>query len=176
MRILLCGVVLSSIALSGCSWFGGGKSKSTTVQSSGASATVNPLIDPDKNRSQLKAANTTSVQKSGLFKKKVKIIPYQGIPVAQVKSLEIEKTLGGAIIMATGLPTQQGAFDVRLIRANAEPGVLQYTLSAVQPATTPQGSVRSRIVRAGLFISAQDLQGINTIRVSAAANSVTARP
>ncbi|WP_120501531.1 hypothetical protein [Roseovarius sp. EL26] len=176
MRIFLCGVLLSSIALSGCSWFGGGKSKATSVQTSGATTTVNPLIDSEKKGELQPAKNTATIKKTGLFKKKVKVIPYQGIPVAQVKSLQIDETSGGAIILATGLPTQQGAFDVRLIEVKTEPGVLHYTLSAVQPATTPQGSERSRTIQAALFVSNQDLQGINTIRVSAAANSVTARP
>ncbi|SLN16931.1 hypothetical protein ROA7450_00497 [Roseovarius albus] len=170
MRILLCGVLLSSIALAGC----GGKSKTTSVQTSGTSS-VNPLINPDKKSDLQPAKNTSTVQRSGLFKKKIKVIPYQGIPVAQIKSVEVNDTAGGAILLATGLPTQQGSFDVRLIRTNAEPGVLHYTLNAVQPATTPQGTQRSREIQAALFLSNQDLQGINTIRVSGTANSVRAR-
>lgn len=173
MRILLCGVLLSSIALSGCSWFGGGKSKATPVQT--GSTTVNPLINPDKKSDLQPAKNTATIKKTGLFKKKVTVVPYQGIPVAQIKSVELNDTAGGAILLATGLPTQQGSFDVRLIRENAEPGVLHYTLSAVQPATTQQGTQRSREIQAALFLSNQDLQGVNTIRVSGTANSMTAR-
>ncbi len=99
--------------------------------------------------------------------------------VDQVTVLTIEKTPGGAIIHAVGLPPTQGYWDAELLAENAEKpvnGVLTYQFRIQQPPgfereSTPQ----SREVVVGHFVSNSKLQGVRQIRVLGARNARSSR-
>lgn len=142
--------------------------------------------------------------------------------VQQVTDIAIERTPGGVIILATGLPPTQGYWQTDLVLDSAdslpENGVLSYqfriappltstpiaggrarldsieTASGVsvvggvsfggQPRTTavPVGPVnratgtpQSRQVTAGVFLTNQQLAGVNEVRIIAERNSRTLR-
>ncbi len=106
------------------------------------------------------------------------IIDPRGL-VQQVVSMSVEKTPGGAIIRATGLPPTQGYWDAELIAENDEKpvkGVLTYQFRIeepidFQPVSTPQ----SREVVVARFVSNIKLQGVSQIRVVGAKNARSTR-
>lgn len=170
MRTLLSLLVISSVALAGCSgwrdsrvnpsnWFG--KSEPRRVVTADGTEEINPLIP----------------ERTGIFDKRPEDETYEGTPVDQVTAMNIERTPGGAIVRATGLTLRQGAFDARLVDVNGEDddvmpvdGVLTFRLSAVQSRVAPQGPERTRRVHVGRFISKQTLAKTRVIRVVAARN------
>jgi hypothetical protein len=95
----------------------------------------------------------------------------------QVTDLRIERTPGGAIIRATGLPPTQGWYEGELVPVGgAADGTLVYDFRAFPPPAPARTSTpQSREVVVGLFLTAQDLAGISTIRVNAAQNARAAR-
>ncbi|MDJ1015104.1 MAG: hypothetical protein QNJ35_01230 [Paracoccaceae bacterium] len=100
--------------------------------------------------------------------------------VEQVTSLEVERTPGGAIIRASGLPPSQGWYDAELVPENrdAEPvgGILSFTLRAVPPADPRRVStVQSRELVVGRFVSEITLASTREIRVIASRNIRTSR-
>lgn len=181
MRFLLSVLILSSLLLSGCSgfrdsranpanWFGKSSSKTVVATEGYEVQEVNPLI-AGKRDSQIIAANATSQQKSGIFRRRSKVVIYEGTLVDQVTELKIERTSTGAIIQATGVSLRQGAFDARLVPdGSVTDGVLTYELRAYQPVSTAQGPERTRIIRVADFVSTQDLEAITTIEVRANRN------
>ncbi len=106
------------------------------------------------------------------------IIDHRGM-VDQVTSLNIEKTGGGAIIHAVGLPLTQGFWDAELIPENGERpvnGVLTYQFRISQPVGFERESTtRSREVVVGYFVSSFKLNGVSQIRVIGARNARTSR-
>lgn len=106
------------------------------------------------------------------------IIDHRGM-VDQVTSLNIEKTGGGAIIHAVGLPLTQGFWDAELIPENGErpvKGVLTYQFRISEPIGFERESTpRSREVVVGYFVSSFKLNGVSQIRVVAARNARTSR-
>lgn len=161
--LLLCAVLV----LAGCSgglsnswvnpgnWFG--ESRSEAVSAEG---TVNPLIP-----------------KRGLLQRKE--VEYQGQPVAQIKSLRIERKPGGALIHVVGVTDSIGYYDVRLQAENEGVpvnGVLSYTLRAVRGANAiAGGSEAARQINAARYISDQDLEGARSIVVKGAQNQRSTR-
>ncbi len=99
--------------------------------------------------------------------------------VAQVTYLQIEKTGGGAIIHAVGLPATQGYWDAELVAEFDEQpvnGVLTYTFRIQQPFSAQNISTPySREVNVGYFVSNQVLEGVKTIRVLGANNARSAK-
>ncbi|PHQ99592.1 MAG: hypothetical protein COB39_02855 [Marinosulfonomonas sp.] len=99
--------------------------------------------------------------------------------VDQVTSLNIEKTGGGAIIHAVGLPLTQGFWDAELIPENGERpvnGVLTYQFRINQPVGFERASTtRSREVVVGYFVSSFKLNGVSQIRVIGVRNARTSR-
>ena len=95
--------------------------------------------------------------------------------VDQVASLQIEKTNGGAIIHAVGLPPSQGYWDAELVAENAEKpvnGVLTYSFRIEQPYEFKRASTpTSREVVVGHFVSNIKLQGVTSIRVLGTRNA-----
>jgi len=95
--------------------------------------------------------------------------------VQQVVSMSVEKTPGGAIIRATGLPPTQGYWDAELIAENdGKPvnGVLSYQFRIEEPidfqrVSTPQ----SREVVVAVFVPNIRLQNVRQIRVIGAKNA-----
>ncbi len=167
MRVLLTVMVISSVALSGCSrlqesrlnpgnWFGKSKSTQSAQPRTQTTAEANPLIP----------------ETSSVFRRD-KTEVYLGTPVDQVTALSVEPTTSGAIVRVTAMALQQGAFDVRLTtQTDGKPvnGVLTFRLLALQPTDTPQGSPRQRTLHAARFIPNTILDDTRTIRVIAARN------
>ena len=99
--------------------------------------------------------------------------------IPRVTSVRIDRTPGGAIVRATGLPDQQGWHNASLVVRDgsaSQNGVLTLDFRAVPPPTpTRSSTVQSREVTAARTVSSIALQNIRTIRVVAASNVMTAR-
>ncbi|MGR3756970.1 MAG: hypothetical protein ACU0AT_07065 [Tranquillimonas sp.] len=95
----------------------------------------------------------------------------------QIAALSVDRTPGGAIVRATGLPPSQGWWDGELVAAGEpEAGILTLQFRAVPPARPSRVSTpRSREVVVGLFLSDRELEGLREIRVNAARNARSAR-
>ncbi len=169
MRKSLAGLVILSLTLSACggwrdsrvnpsNWFG--NSRSEPVAQPQSAAQTNPLIP----------------EQTSLFRRRAVDEVYEGTPVDQITALAVERTSSGAIIRVEGVTLRQGAYDVRLTsETQGEPvnGVLELTLAAVQPDTTPQGPEQTRTVTIGRALSENDLSEITTVRVIGARNVMT---
>jgi hypothetical protein len=170
----LSALLVSTLILTGCSsvresrinpfnWWGSAQSEPIDTQSPEA---VNPLIPT----------------RSGLFARRSKTEEkvYLGSPIETVTSLSIERTLGGAIVRATGVAQLQGIHTVQLTPVNDgdEPvdGVLTYRLEGIR-ATTPQvqGPEVTREVTAGHSLTDKQLAAARVIRVEGATNAMTTR-
>ena len=190
MRVLIPVLLMSTLVLSGCggwsesranpkNWFGRSTSEVIVANDPGTGQPVenNPLIE-NTEQSILIRRNATTIQKSGLLRRRAKVVVYDGTLVDQITGLDVEPTPTGAIVRVTGLPTREGAFDVRLLRTNEDgpvDGVMTYTLNAYQPIATRRGTERTRTVRAGDFLSNAELAQISTIRVQGVRNIRTTR-
>jgi hypothetical protein len=99
--------------------------------------------------------------------------------IAEVARLTIERTPGGAILRATGMPPRLGYFDAELVPLNRErpvDGVLEYQFRASAPAeATAAGTPRAREINVARFVSNQTLAEVRSIRVSGAANALITR-
>ena len=100
--------------------------------------------------------------------------------VAQVTALSIERTPGGAIIRATGLPPQQGWYDAELVNEDRDGqpinGELIYSFRARPPlAPTRVSTQQSRELTVAVFVSNTTLATTRSIRVTGALNSRAAR-
>ncbi len=100
--------------------------------------------------------------------------------VDQTLSVKADKTNGGIIVGAVGLPTTQGFFRAGLVPLNNEEpvdGVVTLEFRVVAPLTPqPVGTQRSREIQVAHFISDEKLRGIREIRVTAARNTRSLRP
>lgn len=113
------------------------------------------------------------------------LVPLDAAPVDtrplidEVTELLVERTPGGAIVRARGLPPTQGYWDGDLVsETRGEPvdGVLTYEFRIVAPRDPQPVSTRqSREVVVGLFLSDQSLEGVREIRVVAARNTRASR-
>lgn len=97
--------------------------------------------------------------------------------VPLVTAVVVERTRGGAVIRATGLAGRQGWSGGELVQVSSPaPGVLSYRFVALPPVgATPTGAERTRTLTAADWKSAATLAGVREIRVSGAANVVSAR-
>ncbi|SMX34650.1 hypothetical protein [Actibacterium lipolyticum] len=99
--------------------------------------------------------------------------------VDQVVSMQIERVPGGAIVRATGLPTEQGYWEADLVAENnAKPqdGTLVFSFRAFPPPTVgPAGTQASREITAAVFLSDQSLANVRTIVVRGAQNQRSSR-
>lgn len=99
--------------------------------------------------------------------------------VEEVISLRIDRTNGGAVIHAVGLPATQGYFDAELVAHNdGQPtdGVLTYLFRIERPLGFERVvNQRSREVTVAAFLSDIALEGITSIRVVAQGNSMVSR-
>ena len=91
-----------------------------------------------------------------------------------VTSLVIERTPGGAIVRATGLPPEQGWYDAALVsETRGEPvaGLLTFAFRARPPITPTRVSTeQSREIVVGRFVSDITLANTREIRVVGAEN------
>lgn len=188
MRIVVSGLVISAMTLAGCSgfrdsranpanWFGQSAPErlvesGTPRPPSSDRQTGNPLIEEPES-DPLTRRNASSVEKSGILRRRGAEDVYEGTLIDEVTALRLERVPTGAILHVTGLPQREGAFDVRLIPQSIDGpvnGVMAYTLNAYQPVTTRQGSPRTREVEVGRFLSNTQLDRITEIQVIAERN------
>lgn len=99
---------------------------------------------------------------------------YRGL-VTQVIDMQVQRSTGGAIIRATGLPPRLGYWNAELVPENFErpvDGVLTYMFRISEPPYhTNSGRPKQREVLVGHFVSNTRLQGVRTIRVVGERNS-----
>ncbi len=171
MRTFLAVLVISSLVLSSCgrlrdsrmnpgNWFSKSSSQSVSSTTSNPSE-ANPLIP----------------EQSSILKRDKREV-YLGTPVDQITDVKVERIPSGALIRVTGISRQQGAHEVRLTSDHGgDPvdGVLTFTLKALQPTTTPQGSQLRRTIHAARFVSNNDLDNTRTIRIVGERNVHTTR-
>lgn len=148
MTLTACGAVRDS-AFNPFNWFGGSRAEALPEGS------TNPLIP----------------RRGGIFTRRAPAA-YTGVPVATVQELVVDRAAGGAIIRVKGVASQQGPYEVRLVKdEDAAGGTLSYTLKALRTPTRIVGPPSSREVVAARFVTDNDLAGIRTIRVKGAQNA-----
>ncbi|MCA8880903.1 MAG: hypothetical protein KDA73_13335 [Rhodobacteraceae bacterium] len=100
--------------------------------------------------------------------------------VAQITGLQLERTAGGVIIRAEGLPTVQGYWNAGLVNVTSDrtpKGSLVYEFRARPPLEAmPAGTPASRRIEAAAYANSIEIRGISTITVTGAQNSRSARP
>ncbi|MCC1492700.1 hypothetical protein [Cognatishimia sp. F0-27] len=96
---------------------------------------------------------------------------YAGTMIEEISELRVERRPGGAIVTATGISALQGPFDVRLVRVDDETTetTLTYEMRRLQQRGRA-GSPLSRSVTAAVWLTDNELNGINTIRVKGTQN------
>lgn len=99
--------------------------------------------------------------------------------IQTVTSLSIDRTPGGAIVRATGLPSVQGWHSADLVAENdGDPinGILTYAFRAAPPEIAERSStVQSRELVVGKFIPELTLVNVREIRVVGQTNIRSAR-
>lgn len=96
--------------------------------------------------------------------------------VAEVTELELERTAGGVIVRATGLPPRQGFWDAELVARPVEDGVLIYDFRiAPPPRPTDVNRPRSREVVVAAFLSDRRIADIRQITVQGERSARSAR-
>lgn len=120
------------------------------------------------------------------------LAPKEGYPsdvdprprVSQVVSMQVDRTQGGAIVTAVGLPPTQAYWEAALIptykgdggKVAAKDGVIQLEFLAVPPFQHRREGTRiSRELSAGIFLSDQSLEGVREIRVVGQNNQRSSR-
>lgn len=95
--------------------------------------------------------------------------------VGSVTGLEITRTQGGALVVATGLAPTPGWWDAELVAESETPagdGTLAYAFRVAEPgAPTPAAPPPARELTAAVFLSTQSLEGVRRIVVLGATNS-----
>ena len=163
-------MILATVALTGCAavnesrfnpfnWFGSSQPDPDAVNPAGA--TVNPLIPP---------------RRASIFRDNQEEA-YEGIPIADVTELLVERRPGGAIVRATGQANRVGPFDVRLTRSeqDSDETTLVLDLRALQSPGPRNTGPRARQVTVAVAFSDQDLRGIRTITVRGANSARSVR-
>ncbi|MCV6585756.1 MAG: hypothetical protein OIF47_09490 [Marinibacterium sp.] len=101
-------------------------------------------------------------------------VPEPGVLIDEVTSLSVDPSSTGAIIVATGLASREGAFSPRLRpldRENPvdEDGTLVLQFLVFYPREgTPLGTNATREITAATSVSVQDVDKIRLIRVNGA--------
>jgi|SRR6056297_115699 len=104
--------------------------------------------------------------------------------VDRVIALQVDRTPGGAIVSAIGLPPTQGWWAAELVPVNADiegrpvadGGVLGFEFRIVPPpGPRRSGTPPSREVSAGLFVTDQELAEVRSVTVAGADNQRSAR-
>ncbi|MEM9971767.1 MAG: hypothetical protein AAF762_11815 [Pseudomonadota bacterium] len=97
--------------------------------------------------------------------------------IASVTAVRVERTPGGAIVRATGLPPEQGWHSAGLVRrGSVSNGVLTFDFRAIPPETpTRTSTVQSRELVVAFTLSNTTLQSVRQIRVVGATNALTTR-
>lgn len=158
----ISGLLIAALLLSSCgtvresrvnplNWFGRSQSKPVVTPET----EINPLI-PRANESVFRQEKDTS---------------YRGTDLGEVTELAIERRPGGAIIRATAVADAQGAFDLKLVKIDAESteGTLTYAFRGLQPQGV-QGPAVSRTHVAAIWLTDNQLRGVRVVQVKGTRN------
>lgn len=164
MKKTLTVLLAASLLTTGCgwrSWFGGGDAPPASDQV--AIEQTNPLI-PQKRKGVFKRGEQADTS----------------VLIAKVTKLQIDPTPEGAIILANGVASRQGAYAAVLTPTGGdlepEDGILRLDFRVVYPVyPTALGTEQSREVTDALTISHQQLGKIKQIIVTGAQNAMQTR-
>ena len=171
-RMITLGLLVATMGLGACSgwrdsganpsnWFG--RSRAAEVSPEAVATDVNPLLP--ESAADFIAGNQKAVE---------------GVTIDQIVSLEIERTIEGAIIRVAGLATREGAYDARLIPdtidEEPEDGVLAYRFVVKYPVEgTPRGTEATRTISVARSVTSQHLDAARVIRVTGTQNARESR-
>ena len=83
---------------------------------------------------------------------------------------------GGLLIQVTGVAAKIGGYDGQLkLLDSTDASVREYQFDVLQPAEMGTGPATSRTISIAVFLTDQDLQNVDTIRVRGANNTLTIR-
>jgi len=172
MRKSLTVFLAASLLLSSCG--GWSDSRANPRNWFGKSRQV-PVEEPNINT---EAVNPLIPQKSAISRRPEAVDA--SVAVASVSELRVERTTTGAIILATGIASRQGAYDAQLrlepIEGEGPSSTLTYTFRVVYPEyLTTTGSDYTRTIHVARSLTTQDLSGIRLIRVRGAQNTLETR-
>ncbi len=172
MRISLMVFLMASLLLASCG--GWSESRSNPRNWFGKSREV-PIQEAQINT---EAANPLIPQKSAISKRPEKADT--SVAIASISELRVERTPTGAIILATGIASRQGAYDAELrlepVEEDDSSTTLTYTFRVVYPDyLTTSGSAHSRTIHVARSLTTQDLSGTSLIRVRAEQNTLETR-
>lgn len=98
--------------------------------------------------------------------------------IREITAMSVEPTPGGVVVHATGLAASTGYWDVDLVPLPvnaAAPDTLRLEFRVIPPVTPEPGTIATRQVEAGHYVSNTRLDGIRTISVIGATNSRSSR-
>ena len=102
---------------------------------------------------------------------------YQGQPIDKLSKLVADEVPGGLLIQVTGVATKIGGYAGQLkLLESTEASVREYQFDVLQPAETGTGPATSRTISIAVFLTDQDLENVNVIRVHGANNTLTTQP
>lgn len=164
MNKILTALLASSLILSGCgtrSWFG--RNDAPPASDLTAIEATNPLIPPER---------------AGIFERPD--AADTSVLIERVTKLQIDQTPSGAIVLAEGIASRQGAYAAVLAPTDGdllpEDGVLRLEFRVTYPDyPTPTGPDRSREVTDALSLSRQELSGIRQVIVTGSQNAMQSR-
>ncbi|MFD3189615.1 hypothetical protein ACFMPD_04990 [Sedimentitalea sp. HM32M-2] len=167
MKKTLTFLMVAGLIVSGCGWQNSrinptnwGKSRTQTV----ASAEVQNTLIPKQRDSLLRKDEAVD----------------NSVLIAQVTRLQIDRTPTGAIILAEGLASRQGAYGAELRATHpdlvSKDGVLELDFRVTYPIdNTAVGSERTRKVVNAISMTTQDLANVRKVRVKGAQNALESR-
>ena len=136
---------------------------------------MNPMNWFNKNREAAVATTPQATEPLVPTRREVIVVDSREL-IAQVVSAEIAQTPSGAILRATGVAPTQGYFNAELVLEGIQNGTATYAFRVERPARFEiEGTTASRTITAATLLSADDLNGIRSVIVKAAGNTVTAR-
>ena len=140
-----------------------------------AGSPVNPMNWFNKNREAAVATTPQATEPLVPTRREVIVVDSREL-IAQVVSAEIAQTPSGAILRATGVAPTQGYFNAELVLEGIQNGTATYAFRVERPARFEiEGPTASRTITAATLLSAGDLNGIRSVVVKGAGNTVTAR-
>ena len=153
------------LTLAACSGGGSG--------SSGSIGSLNPFTWFGAGKA---APSDTAVRSLAPRRGYIRVIDTRPL-IDQITGLSVDRTPGGVIVRATGLPPSQGYYNADLVQvASPNAGELAFEFRISPPPQAPRiGTVWSREIVTGTFLSDARLTGIRRFRVSAARNERTVR-